>query len=315
MTAHGFIRNETVTIQWLNGSTWTTLTSFVIQPTGSNSAAITIPDAPAGTISIRAKGSSSPTVSFTVTGPGPEATATPTPTQPPDYTGAYNLVGGNQSGDSQSNSRVRDRNLGTYWRTNNTGVKANAWVYVDLGSSKPIGEIRWFMGATGMAKDFTIQLTNGGSVWADLTTGTDSPAGTWSTYTLPAGQNARYVRFYFRNPTNTPTLGGIGEILVYPGTVSAATKGTPTGSPVSSPVGSPTATPTGSPTGSPTGVASSTPIPTEAPTEIPTEIPTMAPTDTPTDVPTDTATPVPTDTPTDIPTEAPTETPVPTDTP
>ena len=68
------------------------------------------------------------------------------------------------------------KNLGTYWRTNNTGIRSSAWVYVDLGSSKTIGKVRWCMGVTGMA-EVSFQVPTDASTWATITTGTDSPVG------------------------------------------------------------------------------------------------------------------------------------------
>jgi subtilisin len=228
-------------------------------------------------------------------------TETPAASPTPDFSGVYPLAGGRSSFDSQSNTRVRDQNLGTYWRTNNTGVKTSAWVYVDLGSAKTIGRIRWYMGATGMADAFSVQTSTDGATWSTLTAATNTPAGTWSTYTLGTAKTARYVRFYFTNPNSDPTLGGIAEILVYPaGSASSAAEETPT------PTGRPTKAPRGTPTPTSIAVQTETPIPTEIPTPIPTptEIPTLEPTATPTEIPT--IAPTPTDIPTDTPTPEPT---------
>ena len=77
-------------------------------------------------------------------------TKTPTPIPTPDFTAAYRLPGSKpQSRDTRANARVRDRNLGTYWRTNNTGIKSSAWVYVDLGSSKSVGKDQLVYGRHG----------------------------------------------------------------------------------------------------------------------------------------------------------------------
>jgi hypothetical protein len=215
-------------------------------------------------------------------GSGSTNTPTATPSPTPDLSASYPLVSGGSSPDSQSNTRVRDRNFDTYWRTNNTSVKSSAYVYVDLGSVQPIGEVRWWMGATGLANDFTIQVSPDNATWTDVGTGTDAPVGQQQSQVIQNGINGRYVRFFFRNPNSTPTLGGLAEIAVYPGTVT-----------VNSSAASPTATGTPIPTESPT----QTPPPTETGTPVPTDTPTGTPV--PTDTPSPTETPVPTETPTD----------------
>jgi hypothetical protein len=216
---------------------------------------------------------------------------TPTTTPTPDLSGSYPLVSGGSSPDSQSNTRVRDRNFDSYWRTNNTGVKSSGYVYVDLGDVKPIGEIRWWMGATGMANDFSIEVSPDRATWTEVGTGTDAPVGEQQSQVIADGINGRYVRFFFRNPNSTPTLGGIAEIAVYPGTVKV-------NSAAASPTPSPSATGTPVPTETPT----ETPVPTETGTPVPTETPTETPVSTETPSPTET--PVPTETPTDTPTDA-----------
>ena len=104
---------------------------------------------------------------------------------------------------------MRDRNLGTYWRTNNTGIKSSAWVYVDLGASNPSARSAgiWASRAWRNRSPCRFQPTP--------PPGPTSPArrtrrrGTWSTYTLGTSKTARYVRFLFSNPApQTATLGG-----------------------------------------------------------------------------------------------------------
>ena len=209
--------------------------------------------------------------------PTKTATATPTPTA--IASAAYALPNSKTCSGAFPSSYVRDQNFGTFWRTLNTGVRANAWFYVDLGATKPIGQIRWYMGQTGMAKAFAVQVSTDASSWATVTNGTDSPAGQWVVSSLPSSVNARYVRFYFTNPTNLPMLGGIAEVAVYPPTQAqqaAASKATPI------PTASPSPTSTSTPAVA--GASTDTPVPSSTATPVPTDTATTeaTATDTPT---------------------------------
>jgi hypothetical protein len=242
----------------------------------------------------------------------PTKAATPTKTPTPNAASAYALPDSKTSGGAMPSSYVRDQNFSTFWRTLNTGVRANAWFYVDLGASKPIGQIRWYIAQTGMAKALAIQTSNDASNWTTLANRTDSPAGQWAAYNLPSAVNARYIRFYFTNPTNLPMLGGIAEVAVYPPTQAqqaAAAHATPIPTATAAPAPSATATDTpvssqapSAPTNTPIveETATDTPTAVTEPTDTPTDTPTIAPTDTPTEA-------VPTDTPTEADAASPTD--------
>ncbi len=89
VTVHGFLSNQSVAIQWNNGSAWTTLATVTTTSTGTASTPIKIPAAPNGSLTLRAlAGSSVPTVVYTVTGQGTNVTSieTKTPTPAPTKT-------------------------------------------------------------------------------------------------------------------------------------------------------------------------------------------------------------------------------------
>lgn len=90
----------------------------------------------------------------------------------------------------------------------------SAYVYVDLGAIKPIGSIRWVFALEGAADAMLVQVSSDRATWTTLTQATNAPAGAWQA--VAAGLNARYVRLYFTNPNGDPTLGGLGEVEVWP---------------------------------------------------------------------------------------------------
>ena len=151
--------------------------------------------------------------------PTPTATTVPSPTP---TSGAYQIVGSSRSGNSAISTYVWDGDKTTVWTTT-TGVRENsAWVYVDLGSVKPIGTIRWLFGRSGLADAMRIQVSNDKSTWTTLAQPNNAPAGHWQSLPV-SGVSARYVRWFFNNPQNELTLGGLAEVEILPPSSGAAT--------------------------------------------------------------------------------------------
>ena len=136
------------------------------------------------------------------------------PTEIPE--GAWPLVRSGASVNSVASTYVRDGKLSTVWRTNpfRDGPPDEAWVWVDLGSRKPVGSIRWVFGQAGIGDYFEIEGSNNLLTWQYITRRNGKPVGLWQEKTL--SRNYRYIRFRFENPNRDTILGGLAEIQVYP---------------------------------------------------------------------------------------------------
>jgi hypothetical protein len=145
---------------------------------------------------------------------GGRAVPTATPVDPPD--GAWPLVRSGASANAEASANARDNMVNTVWKTKpgQDGPPSGAWVWVDLGSRKPIGTIRWVFGEAGIGDYFEIEGSNNLLTWEYITKRNGKPVGIWQEKTL--SKNYRYVRFRFANPNGDPVLGGLGEIQLLP---------------------------------------------------------------------------------------------------
>ena len=149
-------------------------------------------------------------------------TATPTPTRTPTMTptipadNAYQMTGSHGSANATDATAVKDGDLGSMWQTNQLTTPTTANVYISLGTSKPIGQIRWRYGASGMGDAMSLQVSDDRLLWNQIYSDTDnSNAGEWFEFS-PASISAKYVRWVFTNPNGDAVIGGISEVQIYP---------------------------------------------------------------------------------------------------
>jgi subtilisin len=154
-------------------------------------------------------------------------------------TAPYKLVASDASVNSAASKYVRDRNLNTVWKTKRfrSGPPAEAWVWVDLGERKLIGNIRWVFGEYGIGDYFEIEGSNDRQSWSRITKRNGKPVGVWQEKVT--SQTYRYVRFRFENPRNDLYLGGLAEVQIWPPNTAPPLPGA-----TSTPTPTRTATPT-----------------------------------------------------------------------
>jgi subtilisin family serine protease len=160
----------------------------------------------------------------------------------PVVSAPYKLVASGASVNSAASTYVRDGKLSTVWKTKRfkAGPPSGAWVWVDLGERKSIGNIRWVFGEAGIGDYFEIEGSNNLSSWTYITKRNGKPVGVWQEKVTNV--TYRYIRFRFENPRNDHFLGGLAEVQVWPpgtapplpGTDATATP-TPTPKPPSGP--------------------------------------------------------------------------------
>ena len=175
---------------------------------------------------------------------------TPAPTTQPK--GKYTLFGSARSSNSTEPRAIWDDDFGTTWQTLD-GIPAppNALIYVTLGEVKPIGTIRWVFGIPDIADAMEIQISNDRAAWTTIHSAGNATAGVWQRLDVD-GIEAKYVRFYFKNPNGDPIIGGLAEVEIYaPGAFNGSEDPIPTSTKTATP--GPTKSATPAPTKTPTG--------------------------------------------------------------
>ena len=250
-----------------------------------------------------------PTATATAT-----ATGTPTavPPTPPVLGGSKVAIIANSVSASSTGAYAYDGRTATSWYVSGASL-SSAWIRFDLGATRSLTGVRWLYCRTGYADAFENQISTDGTAWTTVASLGNAPANAWQA--LAKTTSARYVRFYFRNPTGDTRLGYLAEVEIWGSTTTAGIADTAANTPT--PTAPPTATATEPPaptvepaSPTPTSTPTETPRPQEAqPTETPTPPP-PPPTATP-EPPAPTVTPVPTEPaaadPSDTPTAQPEE--------
>jgi uncharacterized protein YkwD len=124
----------------------------------------------------------------------------------------YTIAGSGRTSNSNSSVAAYDNDLDTSWQSTNDSPPV-AYVYFDLGSSTKISKVNWYFSRNGSADSYQIQISSDKSTWTTVATRRSSSAGAWQSVSI--GRNARYVRFYFKNPNRDATLGYLAEVKIY----------------------------------------------------------------------------------------------------
>lgn len=127
---------------------------------------------------------------------------------------AYEIVRSGRSKGSTNSRATYDGDPGTVWTTDGSVVAARAFVWVDLGSDRPIGEIRWLITNAVAGATLTIEVSSDRRSWVEVTAVSDFAPGEWRA--VETDLTGRYVRFTFANPAGAPVIGYVAEIEVAP---------------------------------------------------------------------------------------------------
>src|SRR5262249_51101042 len=142
-----------------------------------------------------------PTDEPTEPAPSPDA-STPTHTEAatPDEaqaTGAepYHVIRGTRSRGADPVRLVLDGDPATVWYAIGDDAPL-AFVQLDLGTTRPIGEIRWLVGDATAIAGMEIQVSTDRRTWTTIGLPETGSTGDWQTFDA-SGTDARYVRFSF----------------------------------------------------------------------------------------------------------------------
>lgn len=112
-------------------------------------------------------------------------------------------------------NNLLDGNTGNYWGI--SGKPASAWLQLDLGTSRQVSEVRYFVWGTGHAPSTKIQYSSDSTNWTTLPDANDIDTGlNWGWNSVKAGLvKGRYIRFLINNPGQSLwTLGYYAEIQI-----------------------------------------------------------------------------------------------------
>jgi len=142
------------------------------------------------------------------------------------YTGKYlredsltaAAEGSKNSSQDYNAAQVIDGDANSYWETpyDTRGNLHEAWVVLDLGTTRKISRIRYHASDFKWMNDFDVQYSNDKTKWTTFEQAAGLKVSKPGWHELAVRGNTRYVRFFFRNnPTGRGKIGGLGEVEVY----------------------------------------------------------------------------------------------------
>jgi uncharacterized protein YgiM (DUF1202 family) len=107
-----------------------------------------------------------------------------------------------------------DEDPSTIWTSPGLPDQQVGVFVADLGEARDISTVRWLPAETGIAGQLVLSISSDGQAWTDLDLVTAVTDGVWSE--IVVGGSARFVRFAFVAIDETPVLGGIAEVEIWP---------------------------------------------------------------------------------------------------
>ncbi|CAN5816697.1 hypothetical protein BH20CHL4_BH20CHL4_03640 [soil metagenome] len=107
-----------------------------------------------------------------------------------------------------------DEDPATTWTAPGFPGQQVAVFVADLGAQSDVGEVRWLPGVDGMAGELYLSISNDGQEWTDIDLGLAVQDEEWTG--IPVDASTQFVRFAFVDSFESPVLGGIAEIEIWP---------------------------------------------------------------------------------------------------
>jgi F5/8 type C domain len=134
------------------------------------------------------------------------------PTHGTEDTTGYRIVRGGRSANSGNSRAVFDGDPTTVWLAESSPELAYVWV--DLGRMRSIGEIRWLVTAAVPGVEMTIAVSSDKKTWEPVATVSEFTPGDWQA--IATAVEGRFVRFSFANPEGAQGIGYLAEVEVGP---------------------------------------------------------------------------------------------------
>jgi hypothetical protein len=98
--------------------------------------------------------------------------------------------------------------------TEGSPASERAFVWVDLGQTRSIGQIRWLVSEAVSGVELTIEVSSDRKTWEPVTTVTEFTPGDWQA--VETDVDGRYVRFSFAITEGADVFGYLAEVVVGP---------------------------------------------------------------------------------------------------
>jgi F5/8 type C domain len=140
----------------------------------------------------------------------PPSTTTAT-TLPAEVVEPIKAVGAFSTSNSQLGALAFDGDPATSFVTQMLPGQPATWAWdrADLGKEVALRRVEWELSADSAADDFRVQVSIDAKTWTTVATATDGKAG--ATNVAEVSTEARFVRFYWRNPNLDDQLGHLAE--------------------------------------------------------------------------------------------------------
>lgn len=115
-----------------------------------------------------------------------------------------------RNGSSTESYVAFDGDPATAWYTTKARTPTTGYVWFDFGAIQPLAKIDYFFSRSGGAAEFEIQVSNNRDEWTTIAELSSPQAGEWESFEWSG--EARYVRFFFRNPDQVDVLGYLAEV-------------------------------------------------------------------------------------------------------
>ncbi len=151
--------------------------------------------------------------------PAETATATQAPIdeavveEPTSEPEPYRVRRVRKSAGTTSGSVLFDQDESTVWVTDEDAPD-EAYILLDLGSTKPVGQIRWLFSSTLAAGLYRVEVSTDRREWLTLLDPGALEPGTWQE--IDVGLDIRFVQITFTNPNAESHLGGVAEVEIWP---------------------------------------------------------------------------------------------------
>jgi F5/8 type C domain len=113
-----------------------------------------------------------------------------------------------------SSRKALDGDPSTAWSTAMSVAPWSGWLSFDLGVVSPLRAVQWQFSQADAADSYRVQVSADGRTWTTVAVQANPPAADqW--LTLPVEVDARFVRFYFKNPNLDIVVGQLSEVRLF----------------------------------------------------------------------------------------------------
>jgi hypothetical protein len=123
------------------------------------------------------------------------------------------IIRSGRNGSSTESNVAYDGDESTAWHTTKARTPVTGYIWFDFGTIRTLSRIEYVFSRASGADAFQIQVSNDRDDWTTIAEGGGPNPGEWDS--VKWSGEARYVRFYFTNPSEASVLGYLAEVRFY----------------------------------------------------------------------------------------------------